>query len=34
MTLPPGPRMPTLLQGLGWWHRPTAFMERCRARYG
>ena len=34
MTLPPGPRMPTFLQGLGWWHRPTAFMERCRARYG
>jgi cytochrome P450 len=19
---------------MGWWHRPTAFMERCRARYG
>jgi cytochrome P450 len=34
MTLPPGPRMPTALQGMGWWHRPTAFMERCRARYG
>src|SRR6266540_3213504 len=32
--LPPGPRMPIFLQGLGWWHRPTAFMERCRARYG
>jgi cytochrome P450 len=26
--------MPTFLQGMGWWHRPTAFMERCRARYG
>jgi cytochrome P450 len=26
--------MPSSLQGLGWWHRPTAFMERCRARYG
>jgi cytochrome P450 len=26
--------MPSFLQGLGWWHRPTAFMERCRARYG
>jgi cytochrome P450 len=26
--------MPVFLQGLGWWHRPTAFMERCRARYG
>ncbi len=34
MALPPGPRMPVFLQGLGWWHRPTAFMERCRARYG
>jgi cytochrome P450 len=26
--------MPTVLQGIGWWHRPTAFMERCRARCG
>ncbi len=26
--------MPVFMQGLGWWHRPTAFMERCRARYG
>ena len=34
MTLPPGPRLPTALQGLAWWHRPTAFLERCRARYG
>ena len=34
MRVPPGPRMPSLLQGMGWWHRPTAFMERCRARYG
>ncbi|HYP47847.1 MAG TPA: cytochrome P450 [Thermoleophilaceae bacterium] len=34
MTLPPGPRMPSQLQGLGWWHRPTAFLERCRAKYG
>ena len=34
MALPPGPRMPTFLQGMAWWHRPTAFMERCRARYG
>jgi cytochrome P450 family 135 len=34
MPVPPGPRMPTFLQGLGWWHRPTAFMERARARYG
>lgn len=32
--LPPGPRMPRALQTLGWWSRPTAFLERCRARYG
>jgi cytochrome P450 len=32
--LPPGPRMPALLQTLGTWSRPTAFLERCRARYG
>src|SRR4051794_11826695 len=34
MALPPGPRMPTFMQGIGWWNRPTAFMERCRAKYG
>jgi cytochrome P450 len=32
--LPPGPRMPAALQTIGWWSRPTAFLERCRARYG
>lgn len=32
--LPPGPRMPVLLQTLGTWSRPTAFLDRCRARYG
>jgi len=32
--LPPGPRMPALLQTLGTWSRPTAFLERCRTRYG
>jgi cytochrome P450 len=32
--LPPGPRMPSALQTIGWWSRPTAFAERCRARYG
>jgi cytochrome P450 len=26
--------MPAFLQGLAWWHRPTPFMQRCRARYG
>jgi cytochrome P450 len=33
-SLPPGPRMPAALQTIGWWSRPTAFLERCRARYG
>src|SRR5439155_2431651 len=33
-SLPPGPRMPAVLQTIGWWSRPTAFLERCRARYG
>jgi cytochrome P450 len=32
--LPPGPRMPSLLQTIGWWSRPTAYLERCRARFG
>jgi cytochrome P450 len=32
--LPPGPRYPRALQTLGWWTRPVAFLERCRARYG
>jgi cytochrome P450 len=32
--LPPGPRAPSLLQTIGWWSRPTAYLERCRARYG
>jgi cytochrome P450 len=32
--LPPGPRAPAAVQSLGWWTRPTAFLERCRARYG
>ncbi len=32
--LPPGPRLPSALQTLGWWSRPAAFLERCRARYG
>ncbi len=26
--------MPVTLQSLGIWSRPTAFLERCRARYG
>jgi len=32
--LPPGPRMPALLQTLGTWSRPTAFLQRARNRYG
>ncbi len=32
--LPPGPRMPALLQTLGTWTRPIASLERGRARYG
>ncbi len=32
--LPPGPRMPAVLQTLGMWSRPTAFLERARQRYG
>ena len=32
--LPPGPRQPKALQTLGWWVRPVAYMEQCRARYG
>jgi cytochrome P450 len=32
--LPPGPHYPVLIQSVGFWKRPRAFMERCRARYG
>jgi cytochrome P450 len=32
--LPPGSRMPALLQTLGTWTRPLATLERARARYG
>jgi cytochrome P450 len=32
--LPPGPRQPALVQNIGWWSRPLAFLERCRERYG
>jgi cytochrome P450 len=33
-TLPPGPRMPVLLQTIATWSRPTALLERGRSRYG
>lgn len=32
--LPPGPRMPSALQAVGWARRPYPFMKRCRQRYG
>jgi cytochrome P450 len=32
--LPPGPAYPSMIQGLGFWTRPLAFLERARARYG
>lgn len=32
--LPPGPRYPAFIQGMGLWTRPLAFLERCRDRYG
>jgi cytochrome P450 len=32
--LPPGPRVPAVVQTFGWWHRPTAYVERLRRRYG
>src|SRR6185312_2556739 len=33
-TLPPGPRMPAILQTIGNWSRPTSFVTRARRRYG
>jgi cytochrome P450 len=32
--LPPGPSAPVTLQTIGWWTRPTSYLERLRARYG
>ena len=32
--IPPGPSYPSLIQSIGFWTRPLAFLERCRARYG
>ncbi|HEY2768739.1 MAG TPA: cytochrome P450 [Solirubrobacteraceae bacterium] len=34
MGLPPGPRMPSALQAVGWAERPLSFMEQCQKRYG
>ncbi len=33
-SLPPGPSYPALIQFVGFWTRPLAFLEGCRARYG
>src|SRR3954465_15907997 len=32
--LPPGPRLPRVVQTVGWWSRQVPFAERCRDRYG
>ena len=34
MPLPPGPRLPSPLQLVGFFRRPTGFLERCHERYG
>jgi cytochrome P450 len=33
-SLPPGPKLPAAIQGMAFWTRPLASLERCRARYG
>jgi cytochrome P450 len=33
-TLPPGPRLPRLLQSIRWAREPLPLLERCRQRYG
>jgi cytochrome P450 family 135 len=32
--LPPGPRLPSTVQAIGWARRPYPFMKRCQERYG
>src|SRR5215212_4085559 len=32
--LPPGSRLPTILQTIGWWARTPAYVERLRRRHG
>jgi cytochrome P450 len=32
--LPPGPRLPPVIQTIAWWNRTVPFLERCRERYG
>jgi cytochrome P450 family 135 len=31
---PPGPRMPSAMQAIGWARRPYPFMKRCQERFG
>ncbi len=33
-SLPPGPSYPAAIQMIGFWSRPLAYLEQCRARYG
>src|SRR5271165_7211350 len=32
--LPPGPRLPSLLQTIGFWNRPVGFLRRARRAHG
>ena len=32
--LPPGPSYPSVIQAVGFWTRPFAFLRQCRERYG
>jgi cytochrome P450 len=32
--LPPGPKMPSFVQAVGWSRRPLAFMEKCQKHFG
>ena len=34
MTLPPGPRSPTLVQTAAWWRRPLELLDSCARRFG
>jgi cytochrome P450 len=33
-TLPPGPRMPPVIQAIAWARRPLPFLERCQKHFG
>ncbi len=32
--LPPGPSYPAVIQSVGFWARPYAYLRQCRERYG